>query len=105
MSTPNFKKSPYLATGILLAARLTITRHWRETEAPKLSEVITTIHSIYSFEKLMAHRSDSLKSFEAAWQDLSSWYSIHYTTYCENLMCIDDVLNTYINVLYMCAVC
>lgn len=32
-------------------------------------EVITTIHSIYSFEKLMAYRSDSLKSFVAAWQD------------------------------------
>lgn len=56
-----------IVANILLAARLTITRLWKSTLAPNLSDVILKLNSIAHFELMLVHKNDAIAKFTKVW--------------------------------------
>ena len=64
-----------LLSHILIAARLAIVRHWRDTACPGLSEVKQIIHTHGTYEQLFVHSRGRYPLIVKIWEPWNMWYS------------------------------
>lgn len=64
-----------VALHILLATRISITRKWKSTQPPTLTEIINTTQTHHTYELIMTHTHDSYQREKTKWSQWSDWYS------------------------------
>lgn len=72
-SIPNQVRT--IISHILLVTRLTILRHWKDTEPPSITEVITTVHNYGTYEVLHASAMGNHEKISKIWEPWNTWYS------------------------------
>lgn len=64
-----------ILTHILLATRLLLTRNWKTHNVPTILEVITLVHSHYTYELIGTRGSASHHKIQANWSQWKNWYN------------------------------
>lgn len=64
----------YATTHILLAARLTITRHWKFADLILVDEVISLVHTHGAYERMFAASVGGLAATTRVWLPLLEWF-------------------------------
>lgn len=59
---------------ILLAARLTITRHWKDHTSPIIAEVIDLTNLHCTYEQMMMSCSGQIQTSDTQWSPWTTWY-------------------------------
>lgn len=60
---------------LLLATRLTITRHWKDKNPPTVAQAIDLTQLHYTYERMVASSSGRLQNTLKHWAPWISWYT------------------------------
>lgn len=64
-----------LLSHILLAARLTLVRHWKDTKHPEIFEIIQITNTHGTYERLYASGMGNYLLTNKIWESWNKWYS------------------------------
>lgn len=65
-----------LLSHILLAARLSLVRHWKDIKIPEISKVTQTINTHSTYEQLFASEMGKYSLTNKIWEPWNKWYNI-----------------------------
>lgn len=63
-------------TYILLSARLSIMRHWKDLKPPSVKEVVETTNIHSTFELMFAAAQGNYQVMRSRWNQWAEWYKI-----------------------------
>lgn len=66
---------------VLLSARLSIMRHWRDHVVPTLSEVIKTTNTHATYEIMFAAVQGNYQAMSSRWKLWTEWYKVRSDKY------------------------